>query len=287
MTFVPFDATDDEIQALSVIRDGIPGSMEAPLRAWVMACLEGEWSVIYSEPAANLRQAHALQAALQIDFGAPASGDMKLIHLIGAIYAQGERTIMRVVDFLLSQMPYENTAVQDIAQILDWSNSKYRVDTFGLNPRLRLRLAEGIESSAQSTIDQSGAAGALLAKAWRYAFGIEPQPAEAMDFAVKAVERAATPVVSPRNDVATLGTATRDIKTQSDWTHGMRANELAPANTTIHHMMQTLWYGQQYRHVNQNATPPTAEQAQTHVMLAATLVGWFASGAVVRRQHDE
>jgi len=31
-----------------------------------------------------------------------------------------------------------------------------------------------------------------------------------------------------------------------------------------------------------SAVPPTPEQARTHVQLAATLVGWFASGAIVR-----
>ncbi|GAB3535884.1 hypothetical protein GCM10027403_14760 [Arthrobacter tecti] len=280
MTFVPFDASDDEIAQRSIVRAGVPEEMTAPLRGWITRSLKKSSWVVTSVDYANLDLVHDIQTALWLDLGAPHSGDIELQRTVAAIYSRGEQVVIRVVDYLASRSDPSDVLI--LRRMLDQSLSKYAVRTSGDVSRLALRTPEGVEQTVQSAIDSSDVAGGLLARAWTYAFGLDAKPAEAMDFAVKAVERATTPVVSPRNDVATLGTAARDVKNQGDWTHGMRVNDLAPANTTIHHMMQTLWYGQQYRHVNKNSTPPTVEQAQTHVMLAATLVGWFSSGAVVR-----
>ncbi|WP_226652833.1 hypothetical protein [Streptomyces hydrogenans] len=48
-------------------------------------------------------------------------------------------------------------------------------------------------------------------------------------------------------------------------------------------MMRALWEGQTSRHGGQTPTPPeTLEAARAGVHLAATLVQWFVSGAVVR-----
>jgi hypothetical protein len=283
MVFVPFDATEDEVSALSVIRDGIPDSMEAPLRAWIGGQLIGRYSSVHNGYVVELPAVHAVQAALHLTLGAQASGDIRLEHVLGAIYAKGEQTVMRVADFLLSRLWDHDEEVRSLSQTLDWSHSKYRVDVSGDEPRLALRLKEGLAEVAQSIIDKASDAGPLLAKAWHYAFGIQPQPAEAMDFAVKAVERAVTPIICPNHPRPSLGNAIAYVREQGNWTHNLRTDgDKAPPNTTIHHMLQTLWVGQQYRHVDRNAIPPTVEQAQAHVQLAALLVGWFASETVTR-----
>ena len=283
MVFVPFDATEDEVAALSVVRDGIPTSMEAPLRAWITRQIGGRFSVLFEDLAANLTVVHELQAALHLDLGAPASSDMRLDHVIGAIYAKGERTIMQVTDFLLSRLNPAADGVQSISRTLDWTHSKYCVITSGGAPRLTLRLADGIAETAQSIITAAGPSGPLLAKAWNYAFGMEPRPAEAMDFAVKAVELSVTPLVCPNHPSPSLGNAISDIRQQGNWVHNLRVDgDKAPPNQTIQYMLQTLWAGQHYRHVDKNAVPPSLEQAQAHVQLAALLVGWFSAGVVTR-----
>jgi hypothetical protein len=48
--------------------------------------------------------------------------------------------------------------------------------------------------------------------------------------------------------------------------------------------MATLWDGQTDRHAGNRPTVPiTQEAAQAAVLLAATLVHWFATGAISRR----
>ena len=159
MVFVPFDATEEEAAALSVVRDGIPSSMEAPLRAWITRQVGGRFSILFEGLAANLTVVHELQAALHLDLGAPALGDMRLDHVLGAIYAKGERTIMQVTDFLLSRLDPAADGVQSISKTLDWTNSKYCVIISGGAARLALRLAEGITETAQSIITEAGQSG--------------------------------------------------------------------------------------------------------------------------------
>lgn len=287
MVFVPFDATEDEVTALSVIRDGIPPEMEASLRAWMRSRLIGRSMVVMDADFADLRLVHELQAALRLQLGAPASGYLELDRAIGAVYAKGVQAVMRVTDFLLSRIDpaIEGEAIMSLARTLDWAHCKYRVDWSGPRARLSARLPAGVEEVAQTSISSSKEAGPLLFKAWQYAFGLTSQPAEAMDFAVKAVELVVTPIVCPNHPKPSLGSAVAYIRDQGNWTHNLRTDgDKAPPNETIYDMLQTLWAGQHYRHVDQNAVPPTLEQAQAHVQLAALLVGWFSSGSITRGQ---
>ncbi|MFF2348076.1 hypothetical protein [Pseudarthrobacter sp. NPDC058119] len=289
MVFVPFDATDDEISALTVVREAIPPEMEASLRRWIMDRLRSQSMVVLAYDVADLRLVHEVQAALRINLGAPADGYLQLDRAVGAIYAKGVQVIMRVTDFLLSRIDpsQEPETIASLTRLLDWSHCKYKVDMSGPTARLAARLPEGIEEVAQTAIGSSQEAGPLLFKAWQYAFGLTPQPAEAMDFAVKAVELVVTPIVCPNHPSPSLGNAVAYIRDQGNWAHNLRVDgDKAPPNTTIHHLLQTLWAGQHYRHVDQNAVPPTLGQAQAHVQLAALLVGWFSSGAVKRGEAD-
>lgn len=150
-----------------------------------------------------------------------------------------------------------------------------------------MRLPAGMEEIAQTAIDSAQEAGPLLYKSWQYAFGLEPRPPEAMDFAVKAVEPVVKPVVCPNHAERSLGNAVAYVRDQGNWTHNLHVDgDKAPPSETIHNTLQTPWAGQHYRHVDQNAVPPRFEQAQAHVQLAALLVGWFSSGVVRRVQRS-
>jgi hypothetical protein len=52
---------------------------------------------------------------------------------------------------------------------------------------------------------ESGRAGDLLSNAWRSVYGRHPDASSGYRYAVRAVEAAADPVVSPNNASATLG----------------------------------------------------------------------------------
>ncbi|MGW7436620.1 hypothetical protein [Streptomyces sp. NPDC054849] len=90
-------------------------------------------------------------------------------------------------------------------------------------------------------------------------------------------------VIQPNNSKATLGTMLGEIKNAR---HKLgtaittpRGDPIAPVEA----MMRALWEGQTSRHGAQSATvPETLEAARAGVHLAAALVRWFVSGAVIR-----
>ena len=101
--------------------------------------------------------------------------------------------------------------------------------------------------------------------------------------AIKAAECAAHAVIQPNHPKATLGTMLGEIKNAR---HKFGTAISAPAGDPIapaEAMMRTLWEGQTSRHGAQTATvSETLQAARAGVHLAATLVQWFVSGAVVR-----
>ena len=83
-----------------------------------------------------------------------------------------------------------------------------------------------------------------VAKAWEELYGIEPNASAAYGMAIKAVEDAAVPVVSPTNERATLGTVLAQIEQQADWTLPMeREHDRAPSRAVLIGMMRLLWHG--------------------------------------------
>ncbi|AKL71073.1 hypothetical protein M444_37240 (plasmid) [Streptomyces sp. Mg1] len=129
----------------------------------------------------------------------------------------------------------------------------------------------------------NGSAADHLATAWQAAYGRSPDPVRAYSESIKAVESAAHSVIQPNNAKATLGTMLGEIKNAR---HKLTTAIPVPASDPIalvEAMMRTLWEGQTSRHGTQSGTvPETLEAARAGVHLAAALVQWFVSGAVVR-----
>ncbi|MEV7675936.1 hypothetical protein [Streptomyces sp. NPDC088752] len=118
-----------------------------------------------------------------------------------------------------------------------------------------------------------------LATEWRAAYGRSPDSVRAYSEPIKAVESAAHAVIQPNNAKATLGKI-RNARHKFDAAIASKNSDpIAPAEA----MMQTLWDGQTSRHGGQTPTvPETLEATRAGVHLAATLVQWFVSGAVIR-----
>ncbi|MFG2631907.1 hypothetical protein [Streptomyces sp. NPDC048473] len=91
--------------------------------------------------------------------------------------------------------------------------------------------------------------------------------------------------VQPKHGRATLGTMLGEFKgnARPKFTTARSTQSWNDAIAPVEAMMRALWDGQTSRHGKQNPTvPETLEAARAGLRLAATLVQWFASGAVVR-----
>lgn len=133
-----------------------------------------------------------------------------------------------------------------------------------------------------------GRPGEYLLKAWRKLYGRHPDPSSGYKDAVRAVEAATKPVVTPAHKNATLGTIIPAL--EQGWKkfevrlggaqHDQKDRVLAVAN-----MMRLMWTGEFDRHGTDDESVPldvSQEHAEAAVHLALFLVEWFQGGAVRR-----
>ena len=128
-----------------------------------------------------------------------------------------------------------------------------------------------------------------LGDAWRKGWGRNPEASGAYNDAVRAVEAAYTPIVSPKNERATLGTVIADITNKpSKFRVRLQADEPEENVARLVSMLQMLWKSQLDRHGTSDEEVPlnvSLEEAQDAVALATTLVhlaeqgGFTAAGS--------
>ncbi|MGW5609520.1 hypothetical protein ACWEWI_26190 [Streptomyces sp. NPDC003753] len=195
--------------------------------------------------------------------------------------------LLDVVDEVLHARAAERSKVHALSQILDDAGSAYRINEAA--DGLEERVTPAVRDAVRQTIADAaagpaaGSAADHLAAAWQAAYGRSPDPVRAYSEAIKAVECAAHAVIQPNNARATLGTMLGEIKNArhkfSTAIPSPAGDAIAPAEA----MMRALWEGQTSRHGAQTVTvPESLDAARAGVHLAAALVQWFVSGAVVR-----
>lgn len=191
--------------------------------------------------------------------------------------------LLRLVDAILAQ-EYYGQSESTIESVLREANSAWTVgDRLGRRGLVD-RVAEGVRDAVGSTIERSGNAGQMLARAWSKIHGFEGDVSGGYADAVKAVEIAAKPLVEPENAESTLGSIIRVMQRQGDWRLPLREHKLAPSADYVIATCRTLWRGHSDRHGSDDYKDVTLQEARSAVMLAAALVEWFESGALIRRE---
>lgn len=188
---------------------------------------------------------------------------------------------LALIDFLIYSNAGSDWDEQNelLERLLSSGGSEFRVGVRGGNAGLEKRVPQGVVDAAEAIMQTAGAAGALLSEAWHAAFGRDPNPEEAYEKAIKAVEEAGASVVSPNNGRATLGTMIRDMENQGDWCLPLATSDAGVPLAAA----RALWQGQESRHGGNGYRTPTPEQAEAAVLLAVPLVQWFTSGVLQRR----
>lgn len=196
--------------------------------------------------------------------------------------------LLDVVDEVLGAGIPEAYQVGNVINMLDDAGSAYRVNEAkdGLEERVTPAVRDAVRHTIAdaASAPAAGSAADHLATAWQAAYGRSPDPVRAYSEAIKAVEAAAHAVVQGNNQKATLGTMLGEI---GNARHRFDTTISTPSGkdpmTPVEAMMRALWEGQTSRHGGQSATvPETLAAARAGVHLAAALVQWFVSGAVVR-----
>lgn len=252
--------------ALEVPYEDVPAHLVGPLWAWI------DWNLRHTvdpaQVAIDLRRplASGLQTYQQVDkFKSWVAGE------------GGASFMLDLVETLLEMSGGYNA--EDLDLLLETANSAYKVR--GDNHGLTMRVTGGVQEMVVEAIESAvGSAGTHLTSAWNAAYGRQHDAVKSYSEAIKAVEAALAPQVSPQNGRQTLGTMIKDVAAKpSKWKFEI-ADGRVEGVATVLHMMTILWDGQTSRHGAVSATRhETIEEARAAVHLAAALVQFGSSGA--------
>lgn len=281
---------EESIAKYDALHDGVPQWIEKRFWDWVIFSFyagppEGEEVFLHEE--IDIHLVIELGMVLQIPLPSLPSGrgpHLDRVELRSAL--ENSSRGLDIADYLLSHGGHSDS------DILDWllggGKSAWMVGERLGRPGLVRRVAEGVQDAADEVMESSGTAGIKLAQAWEALYGLHPNPTTAYSLAIKAVEDAAIPAVSPKHSQATLGTVIATIRDQKDWNLPMaREDNRAPSGQVLLEMMQMLWTGQHDRHGGNTDIPAlTQGEAVVAVSLAVTLVHWFTTHGLVQRSRN-
>ena len=267
--------SDPEASATyDVLHDGVPTWMLSAATEWVRGFL------LYKGHA-QTDILHAIEQHLRIRLprGKAAYQNHDLVNSALALLSDPSKGL-DLVDFCLSLCSERGDyRVRELQATLDSSASAWTVGQGSSGePCLERRVDPTVEAAAKEEMSQAGRAATYLRSAWHGVYGRDPNPSAAYHDAIRAVEAAARSIVTPKDDLATLGkmiTAIGDAPHK--WT-----TEIGDVET-IRKMMQTVWQAQHDRHGTDDETKPvnvSQPEAEAAVQMAVTLVHLFRSGAI-------
>jgi hypothetical protein len=276
-TYRPLSRRGDP--SFDVLVHGVPGHLVEPLAQWFRWVANTEGGHI---DAAKLQ---ALQNKLRLERPFRWSGGIAytwadLKSRIGSDKSFG----LDAADAFLRMGYVSEPLRRYLRMLLRDAGSIWEVtDTDGGRARLTERAPGPVIDAIGAVGDASDRAYRHLRDSWVALMGRQPDSSTAYREAVRAVEAAAKPVVSPANELTTLGTIIRDMRAKPDkWAVGLEHG--TPEQVIA--MCDLLWKGQVDRHGSDDPDAPlnvTQEEADSAFYLALALVRLFTSGAVARR----
>jgi hypothetical protein len=169
--------------------------------------------------------------------------------------------------------------VERLRELLHAGHSAWSVGPDGTS--LARRVDPAAAAAAAQAIGVSDPAAAELAEAWRNAFGRHPDPSDAWDHAIKAVEHVLKPVVCPDRPRATLGNVVGDLRAQDRWQIALPGRRNDHNVDHLVAILDVLWPNPD-RHGGIDSRPVSLDQARAVVHLAVTIVQWGRAGIVHR-----
>lgn len=269
-------------ESYDALSEGVPEWIRAPLLDFVLAAFTKKNRNVGSS--VDKDETRKCSAAVRIAIPDTAGGVGGLRDWLDPISEDKANRFLAILDWIIKS----NESVwyqQRAEEILASGNSAWTVGRWGVgHGGLVRRVDPTVTAAAAQAISTKTSASHHLAEAWQAAYGMNGDPSKAYREAVKAVEFAAIPVVSPKDTGATLGKVLGQVRSDGDWTVPL-TREKDPGHVAgmLVSMLGALWVGQSDRHGSAAPSIPiTTEAAQAAVLMATTLVQWFQSGAVRR-----
>jgi hypothetical protein len=180
--------------------------------------------------------------------------------------------------YLDEMPPYQYVSLDEILLL---GGSVWQVDPSGR--RLVRRVNKTATAAFVEASSHDDAASAELSEAWTAAYGRHPDPSDAWDHSIKAVEAMLIPIVTPNKAKATLGDVVGNLNSQgTQWKLGLHGHDDSQSVAPLVSMLRLMWPNPD-RHRSGTSRTPALAEAQEVVHLAVTIVQWARCNALVKR----
>lgn len=250
--------------------EGMPDHLQGPVWHWTAREFVGRDGLLNRELMLHICN----MARLPLP---PGKNSNELLGRIKQLCLADELMFLTVVDALLNHINHSGR-VRALDGYLSTGNSAWAVapDGKSLTSRVDPTAAEAVAQA----VAPHDAASDELAEAWRKAYGRDPDPSDAWDHSIKAVEALLISIVVPTQDKPHLGHVLGQLDRQDGhWQLLLTTQQgITPMETLVG--MLRLIYPNPDRHPGPERRVPTLEEAQAAVHLAVTIVQWARSGVL-------
>jgi hypothetical protein len=189
-------------------------------------------------------------------------------HIIAACERDSD-TFLDVIDCILYQ---QRGVGAGLSNLLTQGGSAWRVADDGRS--LQRRVDEAAQIAANDAMSAEDTAAAELSKSWSAAFGRHPNPSDAWDHAIKAVEAVLIPAVVPRQEKPQLGHVIGGLRSQPEsWQFILPGPDGTHNVQPLIAALNAIWPNPD-RHANSNAQEPSAVEAECALHTAVLIVQW-------------
>jgi hypothetical protein len=259
---------------------GLPDYLMRPILEWMAPLLVREVQGHYglTQPDADFLEGMQLAMRMEPPLDWRNGGDSAIGSLQTRMVREREFAL-DVLDFLLhfrAADPY----TEKLERALRLGGSAWEVAQVGDTHQLAKRALGPVRESIEEIRSASQRAHHHLSEAWSRLSSRDPDASAVYREAIKAVESVARPVISPRNDRATLGTMIADMRNApAKWTTRLDGT----TTDDVRDMAEMIWKGQVDRHGSDDESVPLAvslDEADAAFYVALMLVRWFAGGHI-------
>jgi hypothetical protein len=248
--------------------EGVPAHLRDQLAEWLRRAIDPPWPTWES-------LAKDLALTLHIEKDSP----LNWTDSVSYACKQDADLMLDALDYALSLHEGDGKGPDELQRLLTVGRSVWEVNE--RRDGLRRRLPRAEQAAYDQAASKDDEISRELQTAWGKVYGLHPNPSDAWDHAIKAVEAALWRIVTPDVDTPTLGKIIAHLSRHGDQfklrlpTSSDRTTEAE----TFAQMLRLMWVNPD-RHITGNWREPTQEEAENAVQLAVLVVGWVRSGAL-------
>lgn len=257
--------------------DGLPKHLHSSVAGWFesVAKEEGDYDV---ERMARV----ALALRVNVGGGPPLGVEMFIALLFWG--RSEEEKFLELMDAVLAFWGPDRNDWRILKATLRGGGSAWTIS----DDKTSLVRVVGDEQQAayeEATAPQDDAS-AELRQAWAKAYGLHPDPSDAWDHAIKALECVLIPLVCPRKTPATMSDVIGTLSSaQKLWRSRLPGKDLTSDVAPLAEVLRLIWPNPD-RHggLAGSGRPPELEEARAVVSLTTTLVQWSRDSWIVAKR---